>query len=326
MASLTLRSPSFPGPGRATTHPPPPAPVIFAPGLPAPSAAAASASAASVETPIRESSSWPSDMHLPSADLSRPARARSARREIPADSSAIAPNSVLLHSLKLDTAATIAAVECGLPVSATTRRSRPAPSSGLHPPSMLYAPNPPRAQAAVSMPDAMPNAPLSASRAAASAPAASSPSPTAARTAAAAATHHADDAPRPDPSGTLLSTATHRPAPAPRAARTAMPHTAASGAGRPPGMSSPSRTSQAGQTCDSTRTTSSRRGSTDALAPLPMAHAMAGAPCTTKCSPDSMALPGALARAGRTAASVICRTLPTRTRRRTTRRRRRRQS
>ena len=310
------------------THPPPPAPVIFAPGLPAFSAASASASASTVETPILDSSAWLSDMHLPSAVTFPPPMASSPSLAILAASPAIISNSALFSSLNRDTLPTISAVECALPVSATTRRRGLPALSGLHPasgPLALYTPNPPCVHAAVSTPDARPNAALSALRAASSTPSLPHSSPVAARTAATVATHHADDAPRPEPSGTSLSTLTFSPVPALPAADIAMWQTAASGAGRLPGMSPSSGASHGAPSGESTRTVPLCSGSVDTVTCLSMAHATAGAPCTTKCSPNSMALPGARAAAGRTACRpVIGRTLPTRTRPRTTRRRRRR--
>ena len=51
---------------------------------------------------------------------------------------------------------------------------------------------------------------------------------------------------------------------------------------------------------ETTRTASPRIGPAYTITPLPMAHATAGAPCTTRRSPNGIALPGALVAAGRT--------------------------
>ena len=223
--------------------------------------------------------------------------------EAQADSPAIASNSPLFSPLSLDTAQPFRQWSGAFPVSSTASRGRPPALSGLLSSSALYAPSPPRAHACVSTPDAPQNAALSEPGAAADAGYAA-PSPE-------RRTHGngGGNAPcgRLAEAGAERHLAVHvRPQSAPtRRAAASMLQTAAGGAGRPSGALLPGRTS-AGPGGESTRTVSPRIGPAYTVTPLPMAHTTAGAPCTTRCSPNGIALPGALVTAGRTA--VISRT------------------
>lgn len=174
---------------------------------------------------------------------------------------------------------TTSAVEWGLPVSAAASRRRPPAPSGLLPSSALCAPSPPRAHACVSTPDAPQNAALSGQGAAADAGCAA-PSPE-------RRTHGdgGDDAPcgRLAEAGAERHLSVHaRPRSGPRPARRRV-----YAAGRRRRRLQAFRRAAAGGTSadpggETTRTVSPRIGPAYTITSSPMAHATAGAPCTTR--------------------------------------------
>ena len=215
------------------------------------------------------------------------------------------PDSIRLSSsnssgwlpLNSETIPTTDSVLCLIPELDTTSPNPGPPFCrriAVHPDLMSYVIIPPRADAAVSAPDAFGNAVLSASAATRMTVPASCPRccPRTLRAAAAPATQHAEDEPRPAPGGISDFTSSVIPPlrPAILQASFAMWY-------RGLRTGSTSAASRLNDSHSSVPSSEVIRTLSDFAAPtctrLSIAHSMALEPYTTKCSPNSMTLPGA---------------------------------